>query len=459
MTFHIDEILREIKGKLLTDGGRRVFTGVSIDSRQIKDGQIFIAIKGKNYDGHDFVRQAIKGGAACAIVQGEKAKKVLGATGHPRRCIISAADTVMALGHLAALHRRGFDIPSIAVTGSCGKTATKEMIYRAIRSSWRPLKNIGTQNNHIGVPLTILKLNNRHGSIVLELGMNHSGEIQRLSRIAQPNVGVVTNIGPAHLQYLGSLQSVYKAKKELLDYLDSWDTAILNHDDAFLRRYRKKGLRIMRYGITHRSEFQARKARRLRNGWSFEVKGTSYFMPSLAYHDIYNALAAICVGTLFNVKQDCMHRALKDIVPPAQRMEVKTFKGIAFIDDTYNSNPLSLESAIKTLSNIKTKGKKILITGDMLELGGRSRYYHARLGRAIAKSGIDELIAVGQLARYTYLEAVSNGMRQSRFYHSKDEVVPLLREMAKPNDVVLVKGSRAMKMEDIIECFITSSTR
>ncbi|MBN1872109.1 MAG: UDP-N-acetylmuramoyl-tripeptide--D-alanyl-D-alanine ligase [Candidatus Omnitrophica bacterium] len=457
--FKIDEIIRWTKGRVLSVAKDYEFGNISIDSRDVRDGAIFIAIKGKRYDGHDFAVKALMNGASCAIVEGRKASSVFGDAKRLRRCIISVKDTIRALGDLAALHRRRFDIPSVAVTGSCGKTTTKDMIGSVLKGSWRPLTNAGTKNNAIGVPLTILTLDERHDSLVVELGMNHAGEIRRLAEMSRPNVGVVTNVGPCHIQYLGNMRSVYKAKKELLDYLDRWDSAILNNDDNFLCRFRGSGLNILRYGIRERSDYQARKISRSGNGWSFEVNGFSYSIPSLARHDIYNALAAICVGRLFNVSEDEIRNGLSRIRASDHRMNMKTFSKIRFIDDSYNSNPLSLESAVKTLSELNARGRKILVLGDMLELGAKSKLYHERIGKIIAGSDINEFIAVGPMARNIHMQAAKGGMKQSRFCNSKDEAVSFLKSIVRPYDVVLVKGSRATKMEEIIECFITSFTR
>jgi UDP-N-acetylmuramoyl-tripeptide--D-alanyl-D-alanine ligase len=459
--FNADEIIKAAKGKIITGPESAQVKGVSVDSRTIKKGELFIAIKGARCDGHKFIDEAFRKGAAGALVcsRNMSPRRVTGSVTGPRRFIISVTNTVKALGEIARFRRERFDIPIVAVTGSNGKTTAKEMIENTLRREWSPLKNFGTQNNLIGVPLSLLKLTKENKSAVLELGMNRPGEIKQLAGIIKPNIGAVTNIGPSHLKYLKSLKAVYCAKKELLDYLGKWDTAVLNSDDYFLSRFRKKTLRIFTFGIKAKADFQAKSITKKGGGWKFNVRGKPYFIPLAACHDIYNALIAISIGTLFNVKSKEIANALRKYKPLERRMTRSLLNGIEFIDDTYNSNPLSLESAVRTLVDCRTKGRRILVSGDMLELGGKAVYYHSKIGRLVARSGIDNFISVGGLMRNSYRAARQSGMKNSWFCSSKEDAAALLKQIAKPNDVVLVKGSRATQMEDVIKCFITLSTR
>lgn len=454
MMFTIDEISKIIKGKVL---GCRVassarITGVSIDSRTIKKGELFVAIPGEKYDGHDFIAEAVKKGAAGAVIS---TKKI-----HPSSIFfVVVSDTLMALGQLARFHRERFDIPAIAVTGSNGKTTTKEMIAAILGSEWAPLKNSGTQNNLVGVPLTLFKLTDANQSFIVELGMNKKGEIRQLAEISRPNIGIVTNIGPSHLLYLGDLDGVYRAKKELLDFLSRGDIALLNGDDPFLNRFSRKDLKVLRFGMDKCADFRAENIRRENHGWSFEVEGEVYSLRLPAYHDIYNALAAISVGMLFNIPSARIRKTLANYVSLDKRMARGIIKGIEFIDDTYNSNPLSMRSAIRTLSNYTSTGSKILISGDMLELGKKAAYYHSEIGELVAESDIDKFISVGRLARNSFIAAKKMGMRDIWFCKTKEEAAAILRRVTRPNDVVLVKGSRAMRMEEVIKCFTISYTR
>lgn len=457
MMFNLNEILNITKGKaLIRPAGVKDAGGVSTDSRTIKDGELFVAISGENFDGHDFIGRAVKKGAAGVIVS---SKKVI--RSFDPGCgafLVAVADTIEALGQLAHFHRDRFDIPAIAVTGSNGKTTTKEMIAAVLGRRWRPLKNSGTQNNLIGVPLTLFNLSDAYSSLVVELGTNHWGEIKRLARISRPNIGIITNIGPSHLEHLADLDGVYRAKKELLDFLGRGDIVLLNGDDAYLRRFRGRGPKVLRFGINEKADFTAEEIHQEAGGWSFKSGGESYLLRVPARHDIYNALAAISIGTLFGVPAEKMREALSDYVSLDKRMVKGIIKGIEFIDDTYNSNPLSMKNAIATLSDYAAKGSKILVSGDMLELGKKSAYYHSEIGELAAGSDIDKFISVGRLARNSFVAAKKKGMRDAWFCKTKEEAVSILQKVAKPDDVVLVKGSRGMRMEEVIKCFIISYT-
>ena len=455
--FTIDEISEITKGKLLNlRANARAAAGVSIDSRTIKNGEIFVAIPGEKYDGHDFIGAAIKKGAA-GVVFSKKIDRDFNPEGNI--FFIKVGDTLKALGQLASFHRRRFDIPAIAVTGSNGKTTTKEMIAAVLGNGWHPLKNSGTQNNLIGVPLTLFKLTDAYESLVVELGMNKKGEIGKLAEISRPNIGVITNVGPSHLQYLGDLDGVYQAKKELLDFLGRGNIALLNGDDPLLSRFKRQDLKIIRFGIEKGADFRAEGIAMDGRDWSFRVAGEPYSLRLPAYHDIYNALAAISVGTLFNIPPKEMRETLADYVSLDKRMVRGIIEGVEFIDDTYNSNPLSMRSAIATLSSYNAKGCKILISGDMLELGPKSAYYHSKIGELVAESGIDKFISVGKLARNSFAAAKRKGMQDIWFCKTSEEAASVLREVVKPDDVVLVKGSRGMQMEEVIKCFTHSYTR
>ena len=456
--FTVEEILKATKGKLLN---RRALvmavSGVSTDSRTIKEGELFVAIPGKNFDGHDFIDAAIKRGAAGVVISSKKAGRNLNPKGNA--FFVAVSDTVEALGQLARFHRERFDIPAIAVTGSNGKTTTKEMIAAVLSAGWDPLKNSGTQNNLIGVPLTLFKLTDVYDSLVVELGTNHLGEIKKLAQISRPNMGVITNIGPSHLEYLGDINGVYRAKKELLDFLGRGDIALLNGDDGYLWRFKGKYPKVLRFGMDETADFRAEDIHKEADGWSFKVNGEFYSLKLPAYHDVYNALAAISIGALFGVPAKKMREALAGYVSLDKRMVKSIIKGIEFVDDTYNSNPLSMKNAIATLSDYSAKGSKILISGDMLELGKKSARYHSEVGELVAGSGIDKFISVGRLARNSFIAAKKKGMRDVWFCKTKEEAVSILQKVARPDDVVLVKGSRGMRMEEVIKCFTISYTR
>jgi len=459
--FTVNEIIKATKGKLLLGDKRARVKGVSIDSRTIRKGELFVAIRGARYDGHSFIADAANKGAAGVLLHSKStlSSDALKAEKKSKPFVVSVRDTSGSLGDLALFHRKRFDIPFVAVTGSNGKTTTKEMIGCVLQRGWHPLKNPGTQNNLIGVSSTLLKLKRVHKSAVIELGMNHFGEIKRLTQLARPNIGLVTNIGPAHLEYLNDLKGVYCAKKELLDSLGQGDIAVLNNDDSLLKRYKRRSVRTVTYGIMRRSDFQADGVKRYAGGWRFSVSGKRFFLNSVARHDVYNALASIAVGRLFGVRYEEISGALRHYSALEKRMTRTVRQGIEIIDDTYNSNPLSLIGAVRTLADYKTRGRKTLVSGDMLELGKRAGYYHSKIGRVVAGSRIDNFITIGELARRSFLEAKRYGMKNAWCCSTKEEAVEILRKITRPADVILVKGSRARRMEDVISCFTTSFSR
>ncbi len=462
--FTISEIIKATRARRLNGPTSGEVASVSTDSRTIKSGALFIAIPGERYDGHDFIDEVLTKGAAGVIIASKKINYVKNRLGRDFKYVNSAAfiavgDTITALGDLAHFHRGRFDIPVVAVSGSNGKTTTKEMIERVLKTEWHPLKNYGTENNLIGVPFTLLKLREDYDSLVLELGMNRKGEIKRLAEISRPNIGIITNIGPSHLQYLKDLNGIYAAKKELFDFLGWGDIALLNGDDPMLLRFKKRELKILRFGIENDSDFRATDVRKKDYGWVFKVNGASYLLKLASYHDIYNALAAIAMGSLFGIPAAKIREALLGYVSLDKRMVRSIIGGIEFIDDTYNSNPLSMRSAIDTLSNYGSAGSKVLVSGDMLELGGKSAYYHSEIGRLVADSGIDKFISVGKMARNSFLAAKKKGMENIWSCRTKEEAASILTKVVKPRDVVLVKGSRGMRMEEVIRCFIISYTR
>jgi UDP-N-acetylmuramoyl-tripeptide--D-alanyl-D-alanine ligase len=421
---------------------------VSIDSRAIKKGGVFVAIKGARFDGHDFVKEAFGRGAALAVVS----KNVKVAPGYKNR-LIRVRDTVAALGEMAKAHRIKFKIPVVAITGSNGKTTAKDMASFVLSSKYRVLANERSENNLIGLPLTLLKLGRGHRIAILEMGMNHAGEIGKLTEIAMPRVGVITNIGPSHLEFLGTLKNVFAAKSELLKGLPGGGTAILNKDDAYLSR--AGGLKCGRvyFGIERKCLFKAKDLCYKGNKWFFSVAGGGTFsLPLPGRHNIYNALVAIALARQFGIGFRAIRRRLGLFrEAPSMRLEVKNIRGLKILDDSYNSNPASMRCAIDTLAGYATGGKRIIVSGDMMELGKGAKALHEEVGGAIAKSPIDALITLGRLSRFTRRGARRNGMRELHHAKSHLEAANLLKNTAKRGDVVLLKGSRAMEMEKIIE--------
>ncbi|MCM8789841.1 MAG: UDP-N-acetylmuramoyl-tripeptide--D-alanyl-D-alanine ligase [Candidatus Omnitrophica bacterium] len=450
----LPELLKATKGISKNEGDSVNFKGVSIDSRTVKSGEIFLAIKGENFDGHNFISDAVKKGAKAIIFDSDKcAVKKL-----PRTVsLIKVENTTKALGDIARSHREKFSIPVIVVTGSNGKTTTKEMIASILSLKAKVLKNEGTKNNHIGLPLTLLKLNKSFGFVVLEAGSNHPGEIAYLAGISLPNIGIITNIGPSHLKFFVDVAGVFKEKYSLTKYLKEPYIAILNADDRFLRRKveigRKKPV-VFGFGLNSKTDFFAGDAKVQEGKTEFTLnKKYRFTLKTIGYYNIYNALSAIAVGRIFGLDYKAMRNRLSNFNFPKSRLRVLKRHNTTFIDDTYNSNPLSLTSALDALDNFKTPGRKIFVMGDMLELGRMSRSFHQKAGMRVAKS-CDCLITVGKFSRHTADRAKTCGLSPKNIFscENSQQARQILFDILSPIqlDVVLIKGSRLLKMEEVL---------
>ncbi len=437
-------------GGTLIHGRRKSsrFTGFSIDSRTLERGNVFVAIRGKNLDGHRFIVQAVRKGASLLVVS----EKISGAADLP---VILVKDTTVALGKIAGAYRENFDIPVIAVTGSAGKTTTKDMIAAVLGSKFKVLKNERTLNNQYGVSLTVLGLKPAHEALVIELGTNNPGEIQRLAAIARPSVAVLTNVGESHLEGLKNRSGVYKEKSAIFRGIGAQGHVVFNNDDPYLRKIaaKKKRPRVVTYGIERKSDLQARQIH-LKNNRKicFQLNGHGFILNTPALYYVYNALAAIACGRLLGISDRDSKKALEKLAFGSHRQEIQTIGGVTVIDDTYNSNPVSVRNALKTLDALRAKGKKIFITADMLELGAQSTPLHRQKGRWIARSSADVAITVGKLSRHT-AGSIRQGNRSINvFHHASIAGVPQrLKKLCRPGDIVLVKGSRGMRMERVVE--------
>lgn len=434
-------------------------TGVSIDSRNIKQGELFVAIQGERFDGHDFVPDAIKKGAWGALVERTALENKFSSFSGLRN-ILPVEDTLYALQEMSYMHRRKFAIPVVGVTGSNGKTTTKEMLAAILKRKGPVLKNEGNLNNHLGVPLTLLKLNKTHTAAVVEMGMSARGEIDTLSRLIRPTVGVITNIGPAHLEFLGSLDAIAQAKGELLDNLGPDSTAVLNADDPYCSTLKKKcpGT-VVTFGIETEADVRALDIRQgtdctellLRTaGSTAEVR-----LRVLGKHNVYNAVAAAAAAFAIGMPLDAVQQGLNDFTPVSMRSEIKQLQGRIVLADYYNANPASMEAALVTLMSLAPGARAIAVLGDMLELGKRAEEAHRAIGATAAKLGVSGLIAIGSLAKQIAAGAIEAGLPKDRVLQPKthEEAAALLRTLSRPGDAVLVKGSRGMKMEKILEVF------
>ncbi len=457
--FKVSELLKASRGKLILGNKDSDISGVSTDSRSIHRGEVFLAIKGANFDGHEFIAEALKRGARCIIgesLSGKIRGRVLSGVS-----FIEVANSERALGDIARFHRGRFDIPVIAVTGSNGKTTTKEMLACVLSSRYKVLRNEGTKNNQIGLPLTLLKLDSSYDLCTVELGTNHFGEIAYLSGVCQPNIGILTNIGPSHLAYLRNTAGVFKEKSSLIENLLPPELAILNADDSFLRRELLKKTKrpfTLGFGIKNAADFFATGIKKSTRGWGFQVKGAegkyAFTLATRGYYNIYNALAAIAIARIFGISYKDISRELSGFHFPKSRMEIIKSGGITFIDDTYNANPVSLTQALDALEGMEGAGRKILVLGDMLELGEEKNKYHYQAGMHAARVA-DILITVGKLSRLTGKGAREAGISRANIFSCRSSVeakeVLSRRVSLEKNDVVLVKGSRLMRMEEVLK--------
>lgn len=446
----LDFILNATGGRLSRTCYNTKFRKISTDTRQITPGCLFLALRGERFDGNDFLEQAFEKGALACIAQRR-------AENGP---VILVPDTVEALHRLAAAYRCRFDIPVVGVTGSVGKTSTKEMIACALGVRYHVLKNEGNRNNGIGMPLSVFSLGSAHTAAVFEMGMSGFGEISALSKIAAPRIAVITNIGVSHLEKLGSRENILKAKLEIRDGMRPGGTLVLNADDERLRSVKPAcGETVVTYGIEdNQSDFRADSICVEESRTSFCVtagKETARVTLSVCgRHHVYNALAAIACARLLGISAGEAARALSGYAPTGMREKIVDFHGIRLIEDCYNASPDSMASAFGLLAALRVAGRRIAVLGDMKELGSVSRQAHFDAGAAAGRAGVDLLLTLGEEARLYADGFRSTGAAGSpRECLSFDRPEGLAGELAgrmRPGDAVLFKASRAMKLEEVV---------
>lgn len=434
-------------------------SGVSIDSRTIKKGELFFAIKGERFDGHDFVDEALKKGAWGAVVERSVLESKYSSLSGLKN-IIPVEDTLLSLQEMSGMHRRKFSMPVIGITGSNGKTTTKEMLAAILRQKGPVLKNEGNLNNHIGVPLILMKMNSSHRTAVIEMGMSGIGEIALLARLALPDIGVITNIGPAHLEFLGSIDAVAQAKGELLENMKQDGIAVLNADDRYFERLKNRySGRVVSFGIENKADVMASNILQQKDATDLSICTSDgcvqVRLRILGRHNIYNALAAAAAAMCVGMPLESVKFGLEGFSPVSMRSELMEIKGRLVIEDCYNANPRSMEAAIETLVSLRPGRLTIAVLGDMLELGPTGPEAHKEIGRTVARHGVDLLITIGALAHLIAEGAVEAGMSVQRVIKagSISEAARLLRERSRRGDAILIKGSRGMRMERILEEF------
>ena len=418
-----------------------VARAVTTDSRNVPEGGLFVPLRGARADGHDFIPQALANGAVCALT--ERAPAGPGPYIRVKSC-------VQALLDLAAYYRSLLRPRVVAVTGSVGKTTTKDMIASVVSQRYHTLKTMGNFNNEIGLPLTIFQLEPTHEAAVLEMGMNHKGEIHNLSRVARPDIAVITNIGVAHIENLGSRQGILEAKTEIFDYMEPTGLAILNGDDDMLAACRPN-CKVLYYGLSDSMEVYADKIedRGLRGSRCRLHLGDTVIDAAInvpGRHMVYNALAAAAAGQALGLTPEEICRGIETFVPTGMRMRILDAPGgLTVINDVYNANPVSMMAAIDVLCT--HAGRKVAILGDMFELGGQAPALHRQVGRYAAEKGVDLLITAGTLAYDIYAGAREGGIAAARYFAGQEEMIGALRGFLQPGDCVLVKASRGMRFE------------
>ncbi|MGE4283688.1 MAG: UDP-N-acetylmuramoyl-tripeptide--D-alanyl-D-alanine ligase [Clostridia bacterium] len=450
----IKEIVEATEGKLISGNEDFKITELTTDSRTIQQGMFFIPLKGEKFDGHNFIGKAFEDGAVGCVTERDTPIKNNG------KCIIKVENTLKALQNIARYYREKFDIPFISVTGSVGKTSTKDMIACILEQKYQVLKTLGNFNNEIGLPLTVFRLSNAHGIAITEMGMSGFGEISRLVSIVKPECAVVTNIGLSHIEKLGSQQNILKAKMEVFEAFDEKGLAILNGDDSMLFALKDRiPFRVIFFGI--HNEQNTLKAYNICSseeyGSKFDIKiGDNTYtvtIPAIGEHNIYNALAAIAVGLEYNIKVNDIIRGIAQFKADKMRMDIFESKGIKVVNDCYNASPASMEAALKVLSQLKNTGKKIAILGDMLEMGDWAYEAHKKVGSEVVKNSIDYLMTMGYNGKYIALGAVQAGMPKEMVcsFETNDELKEFISSFLKSGDAVLVKASRGMRFETITE--------
>ena len=434
-----------------------VIKQVVTDSREAVRGSLFVAIQGDRFDGHDFIAKALENGASYAVASRR------GEYPHPER-ILYVEDTKRAHIAIGGAYRSKFPVRMVGITGSVGKTTTKEFVYAVLSSRYRTHKNEGNQNNEIGVPKTLFGLGPQHEAAVVEMGMTGLGEIHDLTLAVRPDVGIITSVGINHIELLGSRENILKAKLEILDGMKEGSPLVVCADNDYLARVSDDRFVIYGYGISnHEAQIRARDIETvggdrtrftILSPWGEEKA----VIPTVGRHNVLDALAAFAAGCLMGISSRESARALSDYQPAGMRQRVVPFEGAVVVEDCYNCGPDALRAATLTLSTYPCKGKRIMVLSDMLELGDYAPQAHREAGRFAAKCGIDMLMAYGPLSVEYIKGAGDEGMERCLYYETREELAEAVRAAIRPGDVVWFKGSHSMKLEEVLRALYQGQT-
>jgi len=476
--FTVEELREVISAKVLASDGvswaKQRIRGISLDTRSLQPGDLFLALQGDRFNGHDFVPTAFSRGAVGAIVLDSYDVSGISLKRGSKRAqpfILGVRDPLYVYQQLAAHHRSRFHIPVVAVTGSNGKTTTKEMVASVMAQRLKILKTEGNLNNRVGVPQTLLRLNERHKGAVIEMGVDNLGQTARLCEIVRPTIGIITNIGSDHLEFFGTIEVSAQAKAEMLDLLPPDGVAVLNADDSYYDYLAARArCRVVSFGVSSKADVRAVNLESDgRNGTIFRlllpgmVRCTVVHIRVQGDHNVANALAAGAVGSILGLPGGVIAQGLSRFRPAAMRSQVRVSQGVKLIIDCYNANPASMKAAVQLLAQTGAKRKKIAVLGDMLELGPNAAQMHEDVGGFVARHGIDQLVACGQLGRSLAKGAKQAGLDQAHILEVPDAraASAAIKTVVKPGDTVLIKASRGMKLELVADALrgATHTTR
>ncbi|MDQ6622240.1 MAG: UDP-N-acetylmuramoyl-tripeptide--D-alanyl-D-alanine ligase [Verrucomicrobiota bacterium] len=453
----LSQIAEFAGGKLEAGNGAQSVTRISTDSRTIQPGDLFVPIRGENFDGQQFVRQTAERGAAGALVEENWRGDV------PRDfALIRVADTLVGYQNIAAAYRKFLGLKVIGITGSNGKTSTKDFVAAVLGRRFRVSKTEGNFNNHVGLPRTILEAKASDEIGVWEMGMNHPGEIATLARMAAPDAAVITNIGVAHIEFMGSREAIAQEKGALAEAVGAEGTVILNADDPFSETIaRRTSAKIIFAGIES-GALRAENVRQSAEGSEFTILEGAHHcrakLPVPGLHMVQNAMLAIAAGRAFGVLLEDCAAGLAAASLTKARLQMREIGGVQFLDDSYNANPESMKAALRTLAELETDGRRIAVLGAMGELGAESERGHAEVGEDAAALRIDELITIGEIAAKISAAAQRAGLQNARNVPDQTAAADLLGQIASEGDLVLIKGSRLSKTEEVMHAFSAQRT-
>ena len=461
---YVKDLLRICNGKILVGNEDEALVDFSKDTREVKEGDTYVGIKGENHDGNLLYEEALKKGAKVCILQRESINNKIDINmikeNYSDRTIVIVENTVKALQELATYKRCLYDIPVIGITGSVGKTSTKDIIASVMSKKYNVLKTLGNYNNQIGLPLTILRLKD-HDAMVVEMGMSELGEISNLTRIAKPTVAVITNVGTAHIGNLGSRENILKAKLEILEGLQENGTLVINNDNDMLHEWNKENsenkYKVITFGLENKSDVMAKDVEMTEKGSTYKIdinnKTYDVNVSVGGTHFVLNSLCAITIGNLFNIKMEDILDGIANFELTKRRMEIDKNKiGATIINDCYNANYDSMKAALDYLGKINTN-RKIAVLGDMLELGEFSKMLHEKVGEVVAKNKIDILITVGDMSKYITNKEIKKKKKKKNVYtcENNQDAINILKNTIKKDDAILLKASNGMNFQEIFE--------